>query len=62
MKQETKTMPSFPAASEEIVWLRALHAVELCREVAELAARVHQAGWAGLAWPVAAASAASSAG
>jgi hypothetical protein len=38
MNPETKTMSSFPA-SEEIVWLRALHAVELCQEVAEAAAR-----------------------
>jgi hypothetical protein len=62
MNPETKTTSSFPAASQEFVWLRALHAVELCREVAELAARVHQAGWDGLARPALATSAASSAG
>jgi hypothetical protein len=28
-----------PAAADEAAWLRALHAVELCQEVAELAAR-----------------------
>lgn len=28
-----------PAAAEEIAWLQALHAVELCQQVAELAAR-----------------------
>jgi hypothetical protein len=62
MNPETKTVSSFPAASEEIVWLRALHAVELCQEVAEAAARAHRAGWDGLARPALATSAASSAG
>jgi hypothetical protein len=62
MNPETKTMPSFPAVPEEFVWLRALHAVELCQEVAEAASRAHQAGWGGLGRPALATSAASSAG
>jgi len=62
MRPEATTMPSFSAASQEVVWLQALHAIELCQEVAELAARVHPAGWGGLAGPALATSAASSAG
>jgi hypothetical protein len=38
MSPETQAM-SLPAAADEIVWLQALHAVELCQQVAELAAR-----------------------
>jgi hypothetical protein len=42
MSPETKTMSSFPAATDEIAWLQALHALELCQRVAELAARVRR--------------------
>jgi hypothetical protein len=42
MNPETKTMSSFPAAADEIAWLQALHALELCQRVAELAARVRR--------------------
>jgi hypothetical protein len=48
MSPETKTMSSFPAAADEIAWLQALHAIELCQQVAELAARVHRPGSGGL--------------
>ena len=41
MSTETQTMSPYPSASGESVWLQALHAVELCQQVAELAARVH---------------------
>ena len=66
MSTETLTMPPYPSAAEENVWLQALHAVQLCQQVAELAARVQRlgsGGKGGLGWPsVAPASAASSAG
>jgi hypothetical protein len=39
MSPETETMSPFPAATDEIAWLQALHALELCQQVAELAAR-----------------------
>jgi hypothetical protein len=42
-------MSPLPAAADEIAWLQALHAIELCRQVAELAARVHRPGSSGLA-------------
>ena len=49
MSPETKTMSPFPAAADEIAWLQALHAIELCQQVAELAARVHRPGSGGRA-------------
>jgi hypothetical protein len=49
MSPETKTMSPLAAAADEIAWLQALHAIELCRQVAELAARVHRPGSSGLA-------------
>jgi hypothetical protein len=48
MSPQTKTMSSFPAAADEIAWLQALHAIELCQQVAELAARGHRPGSGGL--------------
>jgi hypothetical protein len=66
MNTETQAITSCPPAAEEIVWLQALHAVELCQLAAELAARVHllgTGGTRGTAWPSAVpVSAASSAG
>ena len=63
MSTETQTMSPYPSAAEEIVWLEALRAVELCQQVAELAARAHLLESGGPAWPMAVpASAASSAG
>jgi hypothetical protein len=51
MSPETKTMSSFPAAADENAWLQALHAIELCQQVAELAARVHRPGSGGAGLP-----------
>jgi hypothetical protein len=51
MSPETKTISSFPAAADEIAWLQALHAIELCQQVAELAARVHRPGSGGAGLP-----------
>ena len=63
MSPETKTTWSFPSGADETAWIQALHALELCQQAAEVAARVHRPGSSGLAWPSAApASAASSAG
>jgi hypothetical protein len=38
-RREPSARAACPAAADEIAWLQALHAVELCRQVAELAAR-----------------------
>jgi hypothetical protein len=51
MSTETRTTLSYPPATEEIVWLHALHAVELCQRAAELAARVHRLGPVGSGGP-----------
>jgi hypothetical protein len=61
MSTESQTMPPFSAPADEIAWLQALHALDLCQQVAELAARVHRVGWGEPARPAAVpASAASS--
>jgi|HubBroStandDraft_3_1064219.scaffolds.fasta_scaffold615057_1 hypothetical protein len=51
MSPETKTMSSFPAAADEIAWIQARHAIELCQQVAELAARAHRRGSGGAGLP-----------
>lgn len=47
MNPETKTMPPHSSAADEVAWLRALRALELCQQAAERAARIHLSGPAG---------------
>jgi hypothetical protein len=39
MSPETRTLPLFPTAADDVAWLQARRALELCQQVAELAAR-----------------------
>jgi hypothetical protein len=63
MSTETQTLSPFSAPADEVAWLQALHALDLCQQVAELSARVHRLEWGEPCWLAAVpASAASSSG